>query len=667
MMKSTPTFDHAPRTWRCTSYVGRVGALAIALGAGAVIVSMPTAMADSAGSDGSTGSSSSSSSAGSGTADSEADSGDAAIDAATDAATDTSAAASGGSPQDRSPDGPDIVSSHDGADSEVAEITAAIAREITDEAADDADGQGSDANRVHDASDRGEDQISELDAAPDAVESTTVAAVPGAAADAPGPQNTGDPAAVDEVRLFGNGTAEHPNAGILFGSGFSWDADSCSGGVSCNGGNAGLFGGNGGAGFNGGNGGLAGWFGNGGNGGAGVPGIAGGNGGNGGRGGLIFGSGGNGGDGTDAPIFGGAAGKGGAAGSGGLFGTDGQSGNDGTEIDRASTRGGVSIDLPPMPVGVGESFTVSPEFIAGFAADYLTVGGDPADGARFFFGDLAIASLDALADEDITPERARLLLGNLAVSGYFGGVWLRDNLRETSAVTQGDMAAEVGLPPDKAAAADFTASSIAFHLFDALAGALAGTARSTNGWLVTTAARASVPVLLALYGYNRGYLEVVLENPPDGVPSMQESLRCDEFLDCRSTAFPLEIATRYDAVLGNLDSPPGLRWSEMALWASLLQGVTGAGRSVWEGGLVQRGAFSPVSYAALVELSSAYLMVSKAAVLASMGAFAEGDTDTGRSSLRLQAGLWIWSGTYFGGLASGAPVGTMPAINVVAE
>ena len=55
-------------------------------------------------------------------------------------------------------------------------------------------------------------------------------------------------------------------------------------------------------------------------------------------------------------------------------------------------------------------------------------------------------------------------------------------------------------------------------------------------------------------------------------------------------------------------------------------------------------------------------MVSKAAVLSSMLAYADGDADAGRSALRLQAGLWMWSGAYFAGLASDAPRGTIPAI-----
>lgn len=129
------------------------------------------------------------------------------------------------------------------------------------------------------------------------------------------------------LRFFiGNGTAEHPNAGILLGNGYSYTsyAGACTAGA-CTGGNAGLIG-NAGSGFAGGGGGAAGWFGNGGNGGAGV---SGGNGGAGGRGGLFLGNGGNGGVGAVATTDGAAGGAGGAGGDTGflsLLGTGGSGG-----------------------------------------------------------------------------------------------------------------------------------------------------------------------------------------------------------------------------------------------------------------------------------------------------------------------------------------------------
>ena len=58
---------------------------------------------------------------------------------------------------------------------------------------------------------------------------------------------------------FSNGTAEHPDGGNLIGNGYSWTAESCSGGQVCAGGDGGIFG-DGGNGYNGGNGGSAGWF-----------------------------------------------------------------------------------------------------------------------------------------------------------------------------------------------------------------------------------------------------------------------------------------------------------------------------------------------------------------------------------------------------------------------
>jgi len=176
-------------------------------------------------------------------------------------------------------------------------------------------------------------------------------------------------AATTPFRLFGDGTADNPNAGLLFGNGFSWAATSCTGSTACDGGNAGLFGGNGGNGFNGGNGGSAGWFGNGGAGGAGAPGGAGGNGG---AGGAIFGSGGRGGNGGDGITNGGAPGKGGNGGKGGFFGLNGQPGNDGAAFpNQAPTITGYSI------VGVDAATGVVTGMVSATDADNdtLTFGG----------------------------------------------------------------------------------------------------------------------------------------------------------------------------------------------------------------------------------------------------------------------------------------------------
>lgn len=152
--------------------------------------------------------------------------------------------------------------------------------------------------------------------------------------------------------LFGNGTAASPDGGWLIGSGYSYTAyaGACTSGA-CDGGKGGLFG-KGGNGFNGGNGGAAGWFGSGGDGGAGVATVNNGAGGSGGAGGLFTGNGGKGGAGADAILWlGGTAGNGGAGGNTGalsLIGAGGKGGAGGIGYGFRPSTANQPASLPPI-------------------------------------------------------------------------------------------------------------------------------------------------------------------------------------------------------------------------------------------------------------------------------------------------------------------------------
>lgn len=377
----------------CSPHIGRVGALAVALGIGAAIASMPaTAFADTEGSDSSAG---------------------AAVSSSMSSESDSDGAHAGTSQSDAgsASDPGSVVAGSDDTEADDADDTAAEAAEEDEVAAeDDAEDASADAgddsrdstgpsrggskSPGSSSKDAGDDVVSERDPAPDApveadeptvVSSTparaeaasskptgapasaTVTDVPAPAAVTPqapkrapsflakwlglGAQNSGgDPIApvaaplmlgtaatgrrtelrataaaspaadAAPARLFGDGTAENPDAGLLFGNGFSYDALTCTGTTVCHGGNAGLLGGSAGHGYNGGNGGAAGLFGRGGNGGDGLPG---GNGGNGGSGGRISGDGGDGGDAGISLLSATAAGTGGDS---GLVGTKGRTG-----------------------------------------------------------------------------------------------------------------------------------------------------------------------------------------------------------------------------------------------------------------------------------------------------------------------------------------------------
>jgi hypothetical protein len=196
--------------------------------------------------------------------------------------------------------------------------------------------------------------------------------------------------------FISNGTAANPNAGLLIGNGFSYDAATCLVGSTCNGGRAGFLLGNGGNGYGGGNGGSAGLIGDGGNAavgikyeappetqGAGVPG------GNGGNGGLLVGNGGVGGPGTPGTaggaggrggLFFGAGGRGGPGGAGTLTcsepactlatppGNGGRGGNGGLLQGRAADGAEALPSTAPQFIGFSPTGPL-PEYPAPFVSD----------------------------------------------------------------------------------------------------------------------------------------------------------------------------------------------------------------------------------------------------------------------------------------------------------
>jgi Tuberculosis necrotizing toxin len=165
-------------------------------------------------------------------------------------------------------------------------------------------------------------------------EADAATAAPGvtSAATVPTAQVAAVPTPDDLLAIFvSNGTAAHPNGGLLIGNGFSWDATTCVATL-CGGGQAGFLQGNGGNGFNGGNGGNAGLVGNGGNGGNGLAIVNFGAGGNGGNAGLI-GDGGAGGA-SERTVVMASGGNGGSAGL--LFGNGGAGGQSSTGANGGS-------------------------------------------------------------------------------------------------------------------------------------------------------------------------------------------------------------------------------------------------------------------------------------------------------------------------------------------
>ena len=144
---------------------------------------------------------------------------------------------------------------------------------------------------------------------------------------------------------------------------------------------------------------------------------------------------------------------------------------------------------------------------------------------------------------------------------------------------------------------------------------------------VITFAEGEVGLLLLIYGYNKGYLEVALENPPPGLAAPDDLLRCESFLDCSGPGIELTVLERFAVALDRLVDPPNLRWKEMARSADGMAAASvDMGRSVWEG-ILDEKTIAAEQYEMLLVLSLGYLLAAEAAVLGVMTAYADQDAD----------------------------------------
>lgn len=345
----------------------------------------------------------------------------------------------------------------------------------------------------------------------------------------------------------------------------------------------------------------------------------------------------------------------------------------------ASASAAAVITLPAYPFWANQTMVVDPAFIQPYADDYCARAGANATAEDFFYGDLALHSIDQLGLELTAglsdAESVEALLGNLYVSGYFGGIWLRDSLEDTTTtlVTPGasvvlNRRTLAGVTPSQADRAKRSSlqgdarDRLIFRTLAGVVGKQVDLALDGSAGAVLLANRSTLPSYLYVYGYNRGYLEVLLAYPPAGTPSQDGKLWCGDFLDCASPGIDLDVLEVYRPALSSLASPDNARWLGMNRIEDQY-GVSSLedGKAVWES-ILSESTVSTAAYDPLVDLSVGYLLVSEAAVLAGMTAWAENDVAAGRSGLLLQSGLSLWSGAYFMGLASSAPVGTSPTL-----
>ncbi len=258
------------------------------------------------------------------------------------------------------------------------------------------------------------------------------------------------------------------------------------------------------------------------------------------------------------------------------------------------------------------------------------------DALRALFGAVPARLLDALlAGGPADPPS----LWIFTLSGYFGGIWLR---REILAAQPETPLASMSAAPDEASCrAVFDAARAGAHASAQDAAALC---------------RASLPGWLAGFGYNRGYLEVILENPPAGCTSPPNFLRVENPLWCDFRVHPLAALDRLWAV--------SQRTQLSDEQATALDAACASGRQVWNSGLSVQG-FGPHAYALLLDLSARFLAAVQAIVLTALRAAEDDGANRALPALRAGAALAVWQGSYLIGLrdpsADGRPASaTLP-------
>jgi hypothetical protein len=298
--------------------------------------------------------------------------------------------------------------------------------------------------------------------------------------------------------------------------------------------------------------------------------------------------------------------------------------------------GRAEIVVPPYPFWPNDAFRVDEGHIEDLATAYCADPDvDAPASADFFFGWLPLRSFDLFFDDDAPA--ADVLLGNLYLSGYFGGVWLAEAL-------QGEL--PKGRAPD-----------ILRVVFQALAAmTLRQTEAAAHGddAAVLDAAHTHIFPLLAIYAYNRGYLEQIIANPPPGVAPLEGWLVCGErgLLDCTSDLVGFAFLDRSDAALDALADPPTDRWAQMAALVTHAEPLVDKGAAVWE--VIDISLLSETDYRLLVKLSLDFLLASKVSVLGNMTAWADRLAAEGRRTLLVDSGMMLWSGAYFMGLMGGS-------------
>jgi hypothetical protein len=269
---------------------------------------------------------------------------------------------------------------------------------------------------------------------------------------------------------------------------------------------------------------------------------------------------------------------------------------------------------------------------------------EPTDLQRFFFGRLQLRIFaDMLTgDPPSLPRRSALWL--MHVSGYFGGVWLRQEIAQAlpDAALLG-----VELVPDADAFAQLTDALVA-----------ATSAADGDDAAAIAFAQGQIEPRMQSYGYNHGYLLEILATPPAGLVAPAGFLVAPGLLDAR---YAVDDVTGLGALRDRFERAATAGRVDVASLTADQTEADATGRSVWSTGLSVQG-FSQAAYEQLLELSAYFLQGAQATAIAAVLACAEADGELARRAALLSAVMDPPIISYRMGLFDGRADRALPAL-----
>lgn len=311
----------------------------------------------------------------------------------------------------------------------------------------------------------------------------------------------------------------------------------------------------------------------------------------------------------------------------------------------------VHVVVPEYPFEDTTALRMEQELLDSLATDFILQGGSRDEVSTFLFSYLPLECFGRIVRDGLA--RIEDWAGLLYLSGFFGGIWLEGSLSPAPSC-------RVSVPSSQPSFY-FDAKSL-FSLVAGLVSTLNDIALNADASFLQRFLFGVLDSLIALYGYNLGCLQSILERHPVRAEPPPDYLLCTHFLDCRTRVPHFSALEDLFPTTEHLVSPHDDQWQEMKTKVDRYgPPAYETGYTVWSGFLSTEG-MTPQDYMQLLDLSAGFLSVCQAIVLSSMNAWVESAEDQARTSVALAAGMAAWAGGYVLGLSSDYPGDHLPAL-----